>query len=186
MPPTARRDGWPAVRVEALGGQHDRASFTCGVEILDDYLRRQASQDQQRKFSACHVAVDATAPTGTPTAVLGYYTLSTYGIRPGRLPADITRRLPRYPVVPAALLGRLAVASSHRGTGLGEHLLVDALARVLRLSKDIAIHAVVVEALDASAADFYASYHFEPFAGEPLRLFRPLASVALAFSPKNR
>ena len=190
MPPTGRRPDRAAVRIEALGGHHDRAAFTCGVEVLDDYLRRQAGQDQLRKFSACHVAVDATvdtaAPAGTPTAVLGYYTLSTYGIRPGELPANITRRLPRYPMMPAALLGRLAVASSHRGMGLGEHLLIDALARVLRLSKDIAVHAIVVDALDSTAADFYASYGFQRFAGEPLRLFRPLATVARASSRENR
>lgn len=179
-----------AVRIEPLDGHHDRVAFTCGVAALDDYLRRQAGQDQLRKFSACHVAVDAAvdpavdgaAPTGTPTAVLGYYTLSTYGIRPGELPADITRRLPRYPVMPAALLGRLAVASRHHSTGLGEHLLIDALHRLLRLSKDIAIHVVVVDALDSAAADFYASYGFQHFAGEPLRLFKPLASVASGFT----
>ncbi len=186
MPPTGRRDIRDAVRIEALGGHHDRAAFTCGVEVLDDYLRRQASQDQLRKFSACHVAVDAATPAGTPTAILGYYTLSTYGIRPGELPADMTRRLPRYPVVPAALLGRLAVACSHRGMRLGEHLLIDALARVLRLSKDIAVHAIVVDALDSTAADFYASYCFQRFPGEPLRLFRSLATVARAFSSENR
>lgn len=189
MPPTGRRDrrpGTAAVRVEPLGGHHDRVAFTCGVGVLDDYLRRQAGQDQLRKFSACHVAVDAAAPAGTPTAVLGYYTLSSYGIRPGALPANITRRLPRYPVVPAALLGRLAVASSHRGMGLGEHLLIDALARVLRLSKDIAIHAIVVDALDSTAADFYASYCFQRLPGEPLRLFRPLATVARASSGEDR
>lgn len=188
MPPTGRRErrpGTAAVRVEPLDGHHDRAAFTCGVEVLDDYLRRQASQDQLRKFSACHVAVDAAATAGTPTLILGYYTLSTYGISPGALPADITRRLPRYPVVPAALLGRLAVASSHRGMGLGEHLLIDVLDRVLRLSKDIAIHAIVVDALDSTAADFYASYDFERFADEPLRLFRPLASVARGFTREN-
>ena len=185
MPPTRRPDR-TAVRVEPLGGHHDRAAFACGVEVLDDYLRRQASQDQLRKFSACHVAVDASATAGTPTAVLGYYTLSSYVIRSGELPPDITRRLPRYPMMPAALLGRLAVASSHRGMGLGEHLLIDVLHRVLRLSKDIAIHAIVVDALDSTAADFYASYDFEPFAGEPLRLFRPLATVARGFSSEDR
>ncbi len=190
MPPTGRRPDRTAVRIEALGGHHDRAAFTCGVAVLDDYLRRQASQDQLRKFSACHVAVDAavdaSATAGTPTPVLGYYTLSSYVIRSGALPAEITRRLPRYPMMPAALLGRLAVASSHRGMGLGEHLLIDVLHRVLRLSEDIAIHAIVVDALDSTATDFYASYDFEPFAGEPLRLFRPLATVARGFSRENR
>ena len=192
MTKTGRRDRRPdraPVRIEPLDRHHDRVAFSCGVEVLDNYLRRQAAQDQLRKFSACHVAVDAAAPAGTPPgtpiAVLGYYTLSTYGIRPGELPANTTRRLPRYPVVPAALLGRLAVASSHRGIGLGEHLLIDALQRVLWLSEDIAIHAIVVDALDATAAAFYASYNFERFAGEPLRLFRPLASVARAFSGED-
>jgi len=165
------------VTVEPLGRHHDRTFFSCGVPALDEYLRNRASQDQQRKVAACYVAVKP-ADAGR---VMGYYTLSNYGIRLRELPDDVTRRLPKYPVVPAALLGRLAVDNASQGAGLGEFLLMDALARTLRLSDEIAIHAVVVDAPDAKAASFYARYEFMPLPSEPLRLYRPLATVARAF-----
>lgn len=169
------------VTVEPLGAHHDRAGFSCGVPALDEYLKRQAGQDQQRKVAACHVAVNsAAAGTPDPTRVLGYYTLSNYGLGLGELPADVTRRLPKYPVVPAALLGRLAVASESQGAGLGDFLLADALKRTLRVATEIAIYAVVVDAIDPAAAAFYRRYGFDVFPGEPLRLFLPLATVARA------
>lgn len=189
MAPTGR-EGHPAgdqpareeLRVEALGPHHDRDGFSCGVPALDGYLKRQAGQDQQRKVATCHVAVNpavARAATSTPGSVpvLGYYTLSNYGLKLRELPADVTRRLPKYPMVPAALLGRLAVAREYQGAGLGELLLADALKRTLRVAEEIAIHAVVVDAIDPAAAAFYARYGFVPFPGEQLRLFLPLATI---------
>ena len=172
-------------QVEALGRHHDRDGFSCGVPALDEYLKRQAGQDQQRKVAACHVAVNpavAKAPIGIegPIPILGYYTLSNYGLKFGELPADVTRRLPKYPVAPAALLGRLAVARESQGAGLGEFLLADAVRRTLRVAEEIAIHAVVVDAIDPAAAAFYAHYGFRPFPGEQLRLFLPLATIGRA------
>lgn len=177
--PAGVRAAGKALRVEALGRHHDRDGFTCGVPALDEYLRRQAVQDQERKVAACHVAVPAAAGSPGPTAILGYYTLSNYSLQLRELPADVTRRLPKYPMVPAALLGRLAVATLHQGRGLGELLLADALRRTLRVAREIAIHAVVVDAKDHAAASFYARYGFRPFPGEPLRLFQPLSTLNL-------
>lgn len=171
-------------QVEALGRHHDRNAFSCGVPALDEYLKRQAGQDQQRKVAACHVAVNPAAgqlPAQSmargPIPILGYYTLSNYGLHLGELPADVTRRLPKYPLVPAALLGRLAVARESQGAGLGELLLADAVRRTLRVAEEIAIHAVVVDAIDPAAAAFYARYGFRPFPAEALRLFLPLATI---------
>jgi GNAT superfamily N-acetyltransferase len=165
-------------RVEPLARHHDKTGFTCGVAALDDYLQRQAGQDQQRKVAACYVAVDPSVPAGTPAPVRGYYTLSNYGMRLVELPADVTRRLPGYPLVPAALLGRLAVAREFQGAGLGEHLLMDALERTQRLANEIAIHAIVVDAIDPAAADYYERYEFRRLPSEPLRLFLLLTTVA--------
>lgn len=173
-------------QVEALRRHHDRPhdlqGFSCGVPALDEYLKRQAGQDQQRKVAACHVAVSPAVAQAAvniegPIPILGYYTLSNYGLKFGELPADVTRRLPKYPLVPAALLGRLAVASASQGAGLGAFLLADALRRTLRVAEEIAIHAVVVDAIDPTAAAFYTRYGFRPFPGEQLRLFLPLATI---------
>jgi len=165
------------LRVERLASRHDRAAFSCGIPELDDYLCRQAGQDQRRKVAACYVATEP----ATPSRILGYYTLSSYGVRLIDLPMDIRRRLPKYPTVPAALIGRLAVNVEARGRRVGESLLLDALRRTLRLADELAIHAIVVDAKTADASAFYARYGFQAFPSEPLRLFMALATVVQLF-----
>jgi GNAT superfamily N-acetyltransferase len=169
-----------ARRIEALAARHDRGTFHCGVPELDRYLREQASQDQRRKVAACYVAVDPDAPK----LVLGYYTLSAYSVRLQELPRATIKQLPRYPDVPAALIGRLAVAADRQGQRLGEQLLVDALERTLALRDTIGVFAVVVDALSVAAAGFYGRFGFIPFPGEPLRLFLPLATIEAAFAAR--
>lgn len=165
-----------------LDRSHDRTSFNCGVPALNDYLARRAGQDQDRKVATCHVAASLSAPA----RVLGYYTLSSYSVRVGELPPSTVRRLPRYPMVPAALIGRLAVERAVQGQGRGEFLLMDAVRRLLGLAREMAIFAVLVDAKDDNAAAFYSRYDFQPFPSEPLRLFLPLATAAAAFGEPLR
>lgn len=87
-------------------------------------------------------------------AVLGYYTLSALSVDVGAWPEDVARKLPKYPFVPATLLGRLAVDRGLRGKGAGEHLLMDALRRALAASRQVASVAVVVDAKDDDAMSF--------------------------------
>ncbi len=161
-----------AVTVEPLGPGHDRAAFACGEPALDDWLRRQASQDVRRRVAQVFVAT-----ARPPEAILGFYSLSAASFARDDLPPDMSKRLPRYPV-PAAILGRLAVARTSQGQGLGEFLLLDAMARVLRASEALAVHALIVDAKNDSAAQFYERYGFLSFAGQPRRLFLPLATIA--------
>lgn len=162
-----------SLRVEALGPQHDRGSFFSGAEALDRYLRSQAGQDARKNMAAPFVLV---LPDG---AIGGYYTLSATGVKLTEFPADITRKLPRYPLVPATLLGRLAVDQNYQRRGYGRFLLADALFRAVR--SEIASFAVVVDAKDETARRFYERESFLPFPDQPLRLFRPMADIAKLF-----
>ena len=94
----------PPFRVEVLGPAHAREGFSCGVAVLDDYLARLATQDIRRRVSACYVAVEAS--TGK---IAGYYTLAAGGVPLTDLPETLNKKLPRYPSVPVARIGRLAV-----------------------------------------------------------------------------
>lgn len=165
------------LRVEALGKQHDRKRFSCGVEPLDRYLREQAGQDARKRVAAPFALCE-----GNSNAVLGYYTLSALSVDVGAWPEDVARKLPRYPVVPATLLGRLAVDSRLRGKGMGEHLLMDALRRALEASREVASVAVVVDAKDDNAVAFYRRYQFIPFADQPNRLFLPMGIIERLFA----
>jgi GNAT superfamily N-acetyltransferase len=160
-------------RIEVLGPQHDRDSFASGVEPLDRYLRVQAGQDARKNMAAAFVLV---LPNDT---VGGYYTLSATGVNLADLPAQITRKLPRYPLVPATLLGRLAMDRRHQGKGHGRFLLADALFRSMR--SEIASFAVIVDAKDEDARRFYERESFLPFPDQPMKLFRPMADIQRLF-----
>jgi len=163
-----------ALAIELLSERHDGERFDCGDEALNAYLRRQASQDARRNAAVTYVLSGATAPR----EVLGFYTLSSLAVALADLPDSISRRLPRYPLVPATLIGRLAVDTRHRGRRLGERLLVDALQRSLDASRRVASAAVFVAAKDDEAASFYLRYGFTPLPTQPRRLFMPMKTIA--------
>jgi len=162
-----------AATIEPLGPHHDRKSFSCGVEPLDRYLRELASQDTKRRLSNCFVAV------GQGGEIAGYYTFAATSFPIGELPPEQAKRLPRYPLLPAGLIGRLAVATARKGQGLGGALIMDAALRAARA--DPAIFAIVVDAKDEAAARFYEHFGFRRFMSRPGSLFVPIATVLQAF-----
>jgi GNAT superfamily N-acetyltransferase len=149
---------------ESLGRHHDRSVFSSGVEPLDRYLKTQANQDARRHVAAPFVSTDIGMRN-----VIGYYTLSTTGVDLETLPQTEIRKLPRYPIVPSVLLGRLAIDERYRGKKLGRFLLLDAMNRSLRI--EIAWLLFVVEAKDRAACEFYERYGLTPFDDRTNQLF---------------
>lgn len=156
-------------QVVSINAQHNREPFTCGTPALDNYFKNQVSQDIKRRIASCFVAL---APD---QSIAGFYTLSATSVNLTDLPASNAKKLPRYPLVPAVRMGRLAVSNAHRGFGLGAALLANALQRAA--SADIAAYAFVVDAKDDQAAGFYAYHGFTSLPDAALTLFLPLASV---------
>jgi ribosomal protein S18 acetylase RimI-like enzyme len=156
--------------IAPLSPNHDKLAFSCGVDPLDRYLQTQATQDIRRRIANCFVATSANS-----NIIAGYYTFSAASVPMLDLPSEAAKRLPRYPVVPAALIGRLAIDRQYRGRGLGAALLFDAIARAARA--DTAIFAVLVDAKDDAAAAFYRHHGFQPFAARPLTLFLPIGTA---------
>jgi ribosomal protein S18 acetylase RimI-like enzyme len=157
-------------RFEALAPTHDRRSFSCGVAELDRYFHQQVTQDIRRRITSCFVGIAEGA------VIAGYYTLASASIPAAEIPADLARRLPRYPTLPAVRIGRLAVDAKYRGQGLGRALLWDAAARALRAEQ--ANFSLLVDAKDDTAVEFYRHFGFEPFITAPRILFLPLATAA--------
>jgi GNAT superfamily N-acetyltransferase len=156
-------------RIALLNAEHDRAAFNSGSKSLDSYLKQQVTQDSRRRITACFVALDA------DNRIAGYYTLASASLLLSELPAEIGKKLPRYPSVPAVRLGRLAVDHNFQGQGLGGALLADALDRAIR--SEIAAYAMVVNAKDDRAAMFYHHHGFIILPAAKMTLFLPLASV---------
>ncbi len=174
MPPAPSS---PSFIVESLAKHHNRKAFSCGIEPLDRYLKEAASQDARRGIAAPFVLVNKT----NPHTILGYYTLSAYGITSSNLPDEMAKKLPGYDLIPATLLGRFAIDQSHRRQGLGGELLSHALERASTQSEFIASYAVVVDAIDQNAISFYKSHGFLPFQDHPDRLFLPMKTIAALF-----
>lgn len=158
--------------IRPLNSDHDRPGFHCGVPSLDNYIQKQARLDVKRRVSRVFVAT----MVEQPTSIVGYYTLSTLSIELGQLPQDLARKLPRHPI-PAALLGRLAVNKGAQAHGVGKMLLIDAIKRTLAVSDEIAIYAMVVDAIDERAQRFYEQFGFSLLSSDSQRLFLPLKSI---------
>jgi len=165
----------PRFVVEPLGPKHDRAAFSCGVEILDAYLHKQAGQDLKKRVAVPFVIT----PDGT--IIAGYYTLSQYSVQLDEVPAEVAKKLPKYPIVPVTLLGRLAVSVAFRRQGHGATLLMDALYRTLQHSREVASAGVIVDAKDAAALAFYTKYGFLELPRIERRLFLPMGTVEQLF-----
>jgi ribosomal protein S18 acetylase RimI-like enzyme len=161
--------GW---RIEPLKAEHNRAAFTCGDSVLDKYIQEYATQDSRRFLAACFVLL----PEGSDT-VAGFYTLAASSLSLDVLPPALIRKLPKYPAVPATLLGRLAVAAAHQRNRLGEVLLLDALKRSLQMTDQIASHLFVVDANGDRAKMFYLRYGFLELPTISNRLFLPMKSI---------
>ena len=145
------------------------------MPALDRYLHTQARQDVQKNLAVVFIL------TSDGKTVAGYYTLSQYSVRIDTIPEEIARKLTKYPEIPATLIGRLAVSSVHRGQGLGELLVMDALRRCLSLSGKAASWAVIVDAKDESGEGFYKRYGFSALPKVPRRWFLTTATIEKLF-----
>jgi GNAT superfamily N-acetyltransferase len=156
--------------IEALRPDHDRGGFNCGADALDRYFEKQVTQDVRRRATACYVAIEALG-----TRIAGFYTLAAAGVPLVDLPTKLAKRLPRYPSVAVARLGRVAVDQAYRGCKLGSALLWDALQRALR--SEIAVFALLVDAIDEQAEAFYLHHGFVSLGSQPRQLVLPLAAL---------
>ena len=151
--------------VELLQTYHDRAGFDCGNASLNNFLRNQARQNMDRNVGVTHVVV----ATAGDTKILGYYTLVTRTIERDIIPDS---RLPNGPIG-VVLLGRLAVDSSVQRSGLGKRMLLRAMKQTLLASMDVGIYALVVNAIDDVAKEWYLGldWGFEQLLDDPHHLY---------------
>jgi len=157
-------------RIELLEARHGREDFDCGNAALNDFLRRQAGQQQRRGFGKTYVVL---ADNGMD--VIGFVTVSVGQVEAQALPLQL--KLPRHPA-PMLRIGRLAVDKRAQGKGIGRDLLAFALHLALEFAERVGLYAVVVDAKDAQAAEFYRRLHFEPTLDDALCLFLPLSRLS--------
>lgn len=160
--------------LELLDASHDRKGFASGMESIDRYLRETARGHTDKGVSLTRVLVSADA--APPKPVLGYFTLAPCMVEAAGWP-EVPKGLPRNPVG-AILLGRLGVAETMQGKGIGSRLL--ALAR--RIASDsLATTGGIGLVVDAPTDDlvaFYERFGFQKISPDGRRLFLPARSLA--------
>jgi GNAT superfamily N-acetyltransferase len=157
--------------MEPFQAHHDTESFRCGDDALDGWLRKIAKQHLRKGISRSFVAVEA----NDPRRVLGFYSLTVGEADADALPVAIAKKLPRK--IPVVLIGRLGVLIEAQGRGIGGYLLVDALHRAVRVSSEVGIAAILVDAKNENAESFYRHYGFLQLPDKPRRLILPIGTA---------
>ena len=165
----------PALRIERIRKDHERASFDCGIEELNVFLSKYARQSEEFGLARTFVAIRP-----GETKVLGYYTVRNGETEVQNLRPEETKRFPRYPV-PVVHLARLAVDRTAQGQRLGERLLLDAVERALAVSRSVAAYAVEVVAINDAAKRFYLKYGFRELLDDKLHLYLSMKTIARLF-----
>lgn len=159
-----------------LDSTHDKSSFSCGKEMLDNYFWKQAKQDVKRKLAACFVSIDQDI-----NKIKGYYTLSSNSISNDMVPDFFKKNLPNsYSDIPTILMGRLAIDKEFQGKGFGTMLLIDALKRCFDISDSVGAFAIIVDPLDEAAEEFYLKYGFIKLPGSG-KMFLAMKTVRELF-----
>jgi predicted N-acetyltransferase YhbS len=153
-----------------LKPEYDRTSFSCGVSVLDSYLKERARLDVKRGLCAVYVLAEG-------TEIIGFYTLSAFTMHMESLPPEIAKKYPSNMLLPCWLIGRLAVDLKHQNQNIGQLLMVDALKNALALSRQAGGYCVVVDAKTKDVKPFYEKYGFKPVIGDELRLYLPLKTI---------
>jgi len=159
------------MQVLPLTGNHDRQGFDCGRQQLNDWLRQVARQHQDRGLSKTFVAIGEEQPQ----LICGFYALTLAELENRNLPEVWRKKFPRR--IPGVRLGRLAVDLRYQGKGLGDLLVVDALARTRKIYAEAGGIGLFVDAIDEPTAGYYLRLGFKTSPDNPLMLFLP-ASVA--------
>jgi GNAT superfamily N-acetyltransferase len=117
-----------------------------------------------------------------PNFVLGYYTLCATALPQGDVPMAARKHIPRYPLVSATLVGRLAVSEARQGEGLGAILLADAVRRAYASAAIIGSSMLIVDAINERAAAFSESNGFVRLP-DSLRLVLPMRTIQRLVKP---
>lgn len=158
---------------ELLTADHELAAFESGVPSLDDWLRRRALQNQASGASRTFVACEA-------AHVVAYYALAAGAVAPDATPGRFRRNMPD--PIPVAVLGRLAIAKSRQGKGLGRAMFRDAGQRVVHAADSIGIRGLLVHAISAEAKAFYISLGLDTSPLEPMTLMATVADLKAALT----
>lgn len=150
---------------------HDRKSFDCGEQALNNFLKTTSAQHSQKSLSRTFVLTTH----NNPAQIKGFYSLAICTVELKDLPPNIAAKYPA--AIHCALIGRLAVSNTCQGQGLGAYLLVDAVRNAVVAAELLPTPMIIVDAKNQKVKEWYQSYGFQPFPVMTNRLYMPLATA---------
>lgn len=167
---------------EPIAKAHDRKGFDCGQVDLNDFLMRHARQAHESGASKTYVALDS----ADNKTILGFYTLSPAQIEFDAVPSVARPTGGGRHAIGGFRLGRLAVSKTCQRMGLGGELLVAAARRCIRVSAQVGGTLLFIDAKDARAAQWYASYGAIAIPKTPLSLVLPYSVFIAAMEEAGK
>lgn len=165
--------------IEPLDSGHDRAAFGCGDPAINDYLCN-GRIDEDVGRGGCTAKVGVLEEHGS--RVICFYTLSATALRADAVPGSDRRRLPRYRLLPAALIGRIGVAVEFQGRRFGTVLLTHALHDLWQASRiALGVSVVLIEPKNERLAEYYARLGFKALPDHGLLMYQPMRTISRAF-----
>jgi GNAT superfamily N-acetyltransferase len=156
---------------EKLNSSHQIESFDSGNAQLDDWLERRALKNEVEGASRTYVLCT------TANEVIGYYCLANGAIAQSTATGKVRRNMPD--PIPVMVIGRLAIAKSWQGQGIGRALLRDVILRVLQAAEIAGIRAILVHAISPEAKLFYEKCGFMASPLEPMTLMVKVSDAAI-------
>ncbi|MBW2369847.1 MAG: GNAT family N-acetyltransferase, partial [Deltaproteobacteria bacterium] len=147
------------------------AGFDCGVKELNEFLNNLARQNLKKGLSRTFVLIKKSVPE----EILGYYTLSVFEITAEKLPHKFAKKYKGH--LPAVKIARLAVAKALQNQGLGKHLIINAIKRVITISENAGVVGLFVDAKNENVRKYYSNFGFIALPDHPLELFLPLNTL---------
>lgn len=157
--------------VQSLSKQHQRTAFDCGNAALNHYLQTTARQHQNKGIARTYVLINE----ATPEKILAYMTLTVCEVVSECLPVELMKKYPQR--IPAAKLARLAVDISFQRQGLGEYLVVEALAKTLSVYETMGLVGLLVDAKHDDAKQYYLQFGFQAAPDQLANLFMPIKAI---------
>ncbi|QEN05647.1 GNAT family N-acetyltransferase [Thiospirochaeta perfilievii] len=163
------------IKIIPISKKLELKQFDCGINELNVYLSQYSIANDKKNIGKTFVAVGE-----EHNFPLGYYTVSMVQVYFHELTDDIKKSLPKYPI-PSMRIGKLAVSKGVQGKRIGAYLLRDSFLRAIRISEDVALKFIVVDALNEKSKEFYIRYGFIPLKDNPLKLVISLDTIKMAF-----
>jgi hypothetical protein len=167
---------------EPIAPRHVLDGFDCGEPEINRYLHHDALAHAQVGFAQTWVIAQARTH-----AVQGFISLSAASqavrVRDGastkKLVTGVIASCP-YPDAPMLMIGRLGRHKDLAKSGIGARLLTFAIVKAVRLSEEIGIAGIILDAMTDDLLSYYQKQRFERLPYPDKRKRRMLLTIANA------